>query len=187
MLQAIRGLAGFRGASFRAWVFAIARRAIIDDYRVRRKNAEVEAEEATEDHLVETKHEVRTICQCRERLTYCLTCLQQHSSLEEEAALLLADLHGSSDKASAARLSMPLSSYKWLLHRGRQRMHEHACGTCPMIGKEGLAANCARGPDSGAGASHGKRLTRRKRTGGSGLTGAQLETLCGELLRELGL
>ena len=188
MLQAIRGLEGFRGVNLRAWVFSIARRVITDYAREFIPAATVVTDDLAAERTVEERREVRRICDCRERLTHCLACLEQRCGTLEFVAVLLANLHGWDDRDAAARLRMPLPSFKLLLHGARQRVHAHACGTCPLIAQTGLRANCPKGPEFVR-----KAVVSAKEPGGrphglrSGLTGPELEALRRKLISELGL
>ena len=189
MLQALRGLSGFRGLNLRAWMFSIARNLVTDRFREQDRAEIVSLDELPEECLGRGPQHIRSICECRERLNHCLACFALRAGLEEQIALLLSDVHGLPDKISAARLDMSVSGFKWLLHQARIRLHRHAGGTCPLVGKTGRAAFCAGAPGAQPG---GERSVDRwagesSRPYLSGLNEGALEQLRDELLRDLGV
>jgi RNA polymerase sigma-70 factor (ECF subfamily) len=184
MLQALRGISGFRGLHLRAWLFSIARHLIIDRFREQSRAEVVSLEELPEEWLGRGPQHVRSVCECRERLRHCFACFAAQAGLEEQVALLLADVHGLPDKVSAARMGMPVSGYKWLLHEARNRLHRHAGGTCPLVGKTGREAFCAGAPVARPVASHPMNGSSRPHR--SGLSEGAIERLRQELLRDLG-
>jgi RNA polymerase sigma-70 factor (ECF subfamily) len=189
LLQALRGLPGFRGLQLRAWLFSIARNLVNDRFREQERAEVVSLDELPEECLSRGPQQVRSICECRERLQHCFACFALQAGLEEQVALLLADVHGLSDKVSAARMSMPEPGFKWLLHQARRRLHRHAGGTCPLIGKTGSTAPCAAAPGAQPAGEQSvdRRLNGSSRPYRSGLSEGALEQLRRQLVRELGI
>jgi RNA polymerase sigma-70 factor (ECF subfamily) len=143
MLKALRGYSGFRGLHLRGWLFSIARNLVTDRFREQDRAEIVSLEELPEECLGRDTQHVHSICECRERLKHCFACFALQAGLEEQVALLLSDVHGFPDKVSAERMHLPVSGFKWLLHQARNRLHRHAGGTCPLVGKSGREAFCA--------------------------------------------
>lgn len=186
MLQALLGLAGFRGSNLRAWVFTIARNVIADRMRREGRSIVVSPDELDVDDRSAPFSSIPEICECRERLQHCLTCFERQIGLPEQISLLLADVHGLRDKDSAARMKMPVTSFKWLLFQARSSMHEFAGGTCPLVGKAGMNAPCEGAPGL-------RKRTRpeipvhRRAPSPCGLSDDELRTLRRELLTNLGM
>ena len=189
LLLALRGLPGFRGLHLRAWLFSIARNLVSDSFREQDRADVLSIDDLPEESLSGGPQQVRSVCECRERLKHCFACFAMQAGLEEQIALLLADVHGLPDKISAARMGMAVSGFKWLLHRARNRLHRHAGGTCPLVAKTGSTAPCAGAPGAQpAGAPpFDRRLNGSSRPCRSGLREGDLARLRDELLGSLGI
>jgi hypothetical protein len=61
-------------------------------------------------------------CEARELLRVYVDYIRRTLRLEEQVAVLLADVHGYRDKDSASLVGMSLASFKLLLHRARSRL-----------------------------------------------------------------
>ncbi len=127
-----------RGENLRAWLLTIARHLIIDHYRTRNRIqfVEVDALHETEPALRTPSDAVWVVCECRARLRSWLDCITQRLHLEEQVAVLLADVHGYRDKDGAALMQMSLPSFKLLLHGTRWRLRQIAGGTCSLLRKD---------------------------------------------------
>lgn len=162
-LQALRNLDEFRGNDLRAWVFAIARRLIIDGYRAQGRVQFVEIDEENlqrkERALQSAPDLVEATCTARERIRCCLACIATLTPVNAQVAILLADVHGFSDQESATRLSISLSSFKAQLHKARRCLHATAGHECPLVSKKGMLGGC---PDCTHQAG-GKGAVRRRR------------------------
>ena len=105
-VKATRALAGFRGGSPRAWLFAIARTTFLDEVRRRREFASAEPPEApVTDPDVAEVHTVRAV----------LATLPE----SQRSALILRDQLDLSYEEVAAALGKSLSATKVLIHRAR--------------------------------------------------------------------
>ena len=125
----------FRGASASAWLLTIARNLIVDHYRARSRYRFVDV-----DQLAEFEPALRTapdvagvICDCRSRMSGWLDCITRTLRLEEQVAVLLADIYGYRDRESAAELRMSVPSFKLLLHGARGRLHKFADDRCTVV------------------------------------------------------
>jgi RNA polymerase sigma-70 factor, ECF subfamily len=143
------------------WLFAIARNLIVDYYRARGRSRFVEASSLadTEPALQTAPDAVHVTCQQRERLSRWVDCMNRNLPLEEQVAVLLADVYGHWDRDSAAELGLSLPSFKLLLHRARTRLNSIAGGRCGLV-CNATAAECAR---CSGGESVPDGLTRRSR------------------------
>jgi RNA polymerase sigma factor (sigma-70 family) len=139
LLQALAKLATFRGRNFRGWLFSISRNLIVDHFRAQKRVHFVDVAEATlreaEPSLRTRSDAVHVACDCRASLARWLECLKKELRLEQQLAVLLTDVHGYSDKASAAELNMSVPSFKLLLHGARSRLNAVAGGSCELLRK----------------------------------------------------
>ena len=137
LLQALAKLSTFRGRNFQAWIFTISRHLVIDHYRTRNRVQFVEVSEAAsgeaEPALQTGSDQLHSVCDCRARLGRWVHCVTQRLRLEQQVAVLLSDVHGYSDKASAAELEMTLPSFKLLLHEARSILNAWSGGSCTLL------------------------------------------------------
>lgn len=139
LLLACANLSTFRGEDLSAWMFMIARHLIVDHFRVRSRFQFVQI-----TALAETEPAVQTspdaALERRERLRGWLDCITHRLRLEEQVAVLLADIYEYRDKDSAAALCMSVPSFKLMLHETRARLHEIAGANGTPVKKMGAAA-----------------------------------------------
>ncbi len=143
LLLACAKLGTCRGENFRPWLLMIARHLIVDHYRTRNRFRFVEAAglAETEPALQTAPDAARAVCEPRERLSCWIDSVTSRLRLEEQVAVLLADMHGYRDKDSAAVLSMSVPCFKLLLHRTRARLRALAEGN-RMVGTHRLGVRC---------------------------------------------
>ncbi len=100
--------------NLRAWVFRVARNAVIDHLRRRRPDGPGEAVEAASrsDVREENSHD----------LTPCLDPLMEQLPQSYRQTLQLTDLGGLTQKAAADALSLSLSGMKSRVQRGREKL-----------------------------------------------------------------
>lgn len=130
LLQAFAKRGTFRGENFSAWVLTIARHLIVDYHRVQNRFQFVEVEQAAlaeaEPALRTSPNAVLAVCEWRERREDWLHTITHRLRLDQQVAVLLADIYGHRDKDSAAVLCMSVPSFKLLLHGARARLRENA-------------------------------------------------------------
>jgi RNA polymerase sigma factor (sigma-70 family) len=141
LLVASAKLATCRGSNPQAWLFSIARNLICDHFRGLDRRRCVEMDEAvqteTEPALQTAAENTQDLCDRRERLRCWVSCISRWLRLEEQIALLLADVHGYRDKESAAELGITVASFKLLLHDARARLRLIGGSYCWFVdGKE---------------------------------------------------
>lgn len=171
LLQAWAKLDTFRGGDFRAWLFTIARRLVIDSYRLRRESQHLDASAPllAESHpaLQTPPDTIQVMCDCRARLDSWVDCLTRRLRLEEQVAVLLADIHSYRDKESAAALGISLASFKLLLHHARGRLRAIAGGHCALADqarppcRDAAPDSCRCNADRGAACRLGIKCARR--------------------------
>lgn len=148
LLVACAEIGTFHGGNLSRWLLTIARHLIVDHYRAenRFQFEEVAALQERESALRIPLDSVLAVAECRERLRLLLECITQRIYLEQQVALLLADVCGYCDKYSAAVLRMSLPCFKLLLHGARARLRQ-------MADSDGQVERSSGWP-------HGARLTR---------------------------
>lgn len=151
MLVACAKLSTFRGGDFQAWLLTIARHRITDYYRAQRRSPfvdqdRVEGLESEEDPQISHSFSVCDTCHHRARLQCYLNCIRRRLDVEEQVAVMLADIYGHRDKESANFMSLSVPSFKLLLHKARVRLQEGAGGFCALV-QQGFATckSCAEG------------------------------------------
>jgi len=131
LLQACTKIDTCRGEDVAPWLHTIARHLIVDHYRARHRFqfVEVTALAETEPALRTPRDAVPSLCERRQRLSCLTDCITRRLRLEQQVAVLLADVHGCRDKESAAVLGMSVPCFKLLLHGARGRLQTVAGGT----------------------------------------------------------
>jgi RNA polymerase sigma factor (sigma-70 family) len=151
LLVASAKLGTFLGGSLQAWVLTIARNLVIDYYRGQGQRRPIEMEDAVQletEPALQTESEcVQRLCDNRERLRCWVSCISQRLRLEQQIALLLADVHGYRDKESAAELGVTVACFKLLLHGARADLRGIAGDACGLAA--GKAADAAMASGTG--------------------------------------
>jgi RNA polymerase sigma factor (sigma-70 family) len=176
LLVACAKLDTCRGDNVLPWLFTIARHQIVDHYRVTKRVRFVEAAALAEiEPALQTQPDVVQVAyECRQKLGTWVSCITRRLRLEEQVAVLLADVYGHRDRDSAAELGLSLPSFKLLLHRARARLNTVAGGSCGLVCNASVArAERCRGRTSEAALTRGSRSP-------------ELLALRGRLLRGLG-
>lgn len=126
LLKAALKLSSFNGSNLGAWVFVIARNLVIDYYRIngRRDYVDITIAAATERVLRTDEQSVPDNCDRCRRLQNWLLSLARFLALEEQVAVLMADIYGFGAKDSAPKLHITVPSYKLLLHGARSYLRE---------------------------------------------------------------
>jgi RNA polymerase sigma factor (sigma-70 family) len=149
LLVASAKLGTCRGTSPQAWLLSIARNLICDHYRGLDRRRCVELDEAvemeTEPALQTGLESVQSLCDSRERLRCWVRCISLRLRLEQQIAVLLADVHGYRDKESAAELGISVPGFKLLLHGARGLLRSLSGSTCGLVPGEAADAPLAPG------------------------------------------
>ena len=153
-VRVFRHLAKFEGrSSFRTWLFAIATSAARDHHRSRQRwpaDAQDRARTLAESGP-ETAEEFRRIAQLseagryeiREHIDFCLTCIMKTLPLEQQLAVMLADIYGFTAAEGAEIVGVTLGVFKHLLHDARVTMERVFENRCALIGKTGVCHQCS--------------------------------------------
>jgi RNA polymerase sigma-70 factor (ECF subfamily) len=132
-ISAFRGLRGYRGGSFRAWLLRIVRNACYDEFRRRQRRPATSLEEltpfggdTTPDSLVELTHHgegpetAAEHTELRRALEDCLNTLP----LDFRAVAVLVDIQGYDYRETATVIGKPLGTVKSRLARARARLRD---------------------------------------------------------------
>jgi RNA polymerase sigma-70 factor (ECF subfamily) len=132
-ISAFRGLRGYRGGSFRAWLLRIVRNACYDEFRRRKRRPTTSLEElspfngdATPDHIGELMHQgegpetATEQAELRRAIEDCLNRLP----LDYRTIAVLVDVQGYDYREAAAVIGKPLGTVKSRLARARARLRD---------------------------------------------------------------
>jgi len=108
----------------RAWLFSVARNALIDRYRTTKDHVPL-----PDDLVAETEPERKTV----DDLSQCLPRVLSELSEPDRQALLMCDLEGISQKDYAKSAGISLSAAKSRLQRARQRLQSHLVSACQVV------------------------------------------------------
>lgn len=136
-LRMQRGLGGLKNESrLVAWIYQIARHAIIDYYRARDRQPDRPAGLAID---LETVHPAslpvesfESSGQLRTELAGCLRPMIERLSEDYRQAVTLVDLEGLAQHEAAARLGLSVSGMKSRVQRGRRHLRE-MLGACCVV------------------------------------------------------
>lgn len=133
----------------RAWLFQVARHALIDQQRARRPTA------ALSDELSAPETEAPAPV---EQLSQCLPRVLGELSASDRLAIELCDIAGLSQQALADRLGISLSGAKSRLQRARRRLRQRLVEDCQVCFDESgrVAGFIARPAPAAAAAGPGK-------------------------------
>lgn len=153
-IRAHRGLASFKGrASFRTWLFSIATNLARDHRRVQAR-WRVDAQDRTREFAESipgvplefqriNRSTPRGVFEVREHIDYCFTCILKTLPLEQQLALLLAEICAFRDAESARITGATLARFKHRLHAARATMQRIFAGRCALVSKQGACYQCS--------------------------------------------
>ncbi len=141
------------GASFRPWIFGIAARVAVG-HLAGEKTWDPEAlfragQRAREDAGVRRRlqalhdSDLHTSYNLREHIDFCFTRLGRTLPPHEQAALLLAEVHGFSPEEAATAQGIPSQTLRFRVQQARQTLVEHLDQRCSLINKDGSCNECA--------------------------------------------
>ena len=153
-VRVFRNLAKFKGrSSFRTWLFAIATSAARDHHRVKQRfpvdaqdRARTLAEsgpETAEEFLRVARESEAGRYQIGEHIDFCLICIMKMLPLEEQLAVMLAEISGFTAVEGAEIIGVTLGVFKHLLHDARVKMERVFEHRCALISKSGVCHQCS--------------------------------------------
>ncbi|MBI3666290.1 MAG: RNA polymerase sigma factor, partial [Acidobacteria bacterium] len=153
-LQALETIAHYKGASsFRIWIFGRAAEAALEYLRGQKqwdpdaliRAGRRAAEKASERRKLQKIHKskLHTTYAIEEHIDFCFTCMGRCLPPHEEAALLLAEVHGFSDAEAAETLGISVQAVRFRVLQARQALVDHFDSRCSLINKDGTCSECA--------------------------------------------
>ena len=152
LIKAWRAMPKFRAdAQFSTWLTAIATRGAIDHLRANvrwRKEAQVayanlcaESEELSGEVMAAFTSPDFSF-EVREHVAYCFTCVGRSLPPDEQAALVLRDVMGMSNREASNILGISESVLRHRLAAARKAMEERYEGLCALVNKRGICHQC---------------------------------------------
>ncbi len=152
LLRAYEKLAGFRGeAAFGTWLYTVATRTCLDHLRTR-KRWRFDAQSHVRDHLhsgPEREAEINRVLDspdhvfdAQEHIAFCFSCVARSLLPLEQAALVLRDVMGLSNREAADVLEISESVLRHHLSAARRNMQESFDGLCGIVSKSGVCYQC---------------------------------------------
>lgn len=121
-----------------AWVYQVARSAVVDQYRARKRN-----EVAADADALETLAEADDECEAERLLAACIPHFVSALPEPYREALTLTDLQGLTQKEAAERLGVSLSGMKSRVQRGRAKLREAFDACCHIaLDARGKVIDC---------------------------------------------
>ena len=140
-------------ASLKTWVFTIAtnrakqhlkkqKRWVIDTFEQTRLMAYRETNLL--DQINQThQFSPQGVYDIKEHIDYCFTCVSKMLPIEQQIALILADVYGFKTKEICQILEASTSQIKHYLHNARKKMIEIFDHTCALVNKNGVCNQCS--------------------------------------------
>lgn len=116
----------------RAWLFQVARNALIDEYRVQRKQVELPEDISQESEIIEPI----------QSLSKCIVRVLAELSLEDRQIIEECDLNSVKQKIYAEQHGLSLTAVKSRLLRAREKMRRQMSVACQVkFDEQGLVAD----------------------------------------------
>ncbi len=153
LLKAVERFESLRAdAAFKSWIFQIATRTCLDHLRKKKRwrpfsqhYAEVECDGNVEERqkVIDSVRDADHAYDVREHIAFCFTCVGRSLEPEHQAALVLREILGFSNREAADVLGVTESVLRHRLSDARKSMRESFAGLCTLVSKEGLCWQCA--------------------------------------------
>lgn len=145
-------IASFRGeSSFSTWLCSIGIRKAVGHLR-RQKRWRTEAQVAYANecyHSPALRTEVFSVLsnpaftyEADEHIAYCFTCVGRSLPLQEQAALVMREVLGMSNREAAKALGLSESVLRHHLTSARRTMEQGFDGLCSLVNKQGVCYQC---------------------------------------------
>jgi RNA polymerase sigma-70 factor, ECF subfamily len=153
-LKAAANLDSFQNkSSLKTWIFAIAKNLAFDDLKARKRFAD-DAQDKCKTAVLsdgfyqtELENAVRNSSaekfEVREHINFCFNCLAKTLKIEQQVAVILADIYDFKRAEIAEILDKTESVVKHLLFEGRKSLQEKYENRCALINKKGVCHQCS--------------------------------------------
>jgi RNA polymerase sigma-70 factor (ECF subfamily) len=153
-LRARQKFSGYQGKStLKTWVFTIATNLARDNYKVKKRwqldaqdHCRILAESASEHqaHIFAAKASIPDQqFEITEHIDFCFTCVAKNLKLEEQIAIILAEVYQFKRGEIAAILNKTEGVVKHLLHNSRRALQQRYDNRCALVSKKGVCYQCA--------------------------------------------
>src|SRR5579885_2038323 len=153
-LKALESIADFPGdSSFRTWMFRLAAEAGLAHLQGKRqwdpdaviRAGQIAGEDPGQRRKLQKRHRsgAHSTYEIREHIDFCFTSMGRTLPPEENAALLLIDVHGFTLEEAAETLGIPGELVRFRLEQARQAMIDRHESRCGLINKNGSCSQCA--------------------------------------------
>lgn len=153
LLKALERISTLRSeGAFRSWLMSIATSTSLDHLRKLGRwrpysQSYVEQECADSEELrnevIETTRDPEFEFDVREHISFCFTCVARSLEPEQEAAIILREVLGLSNREAAETLGVTESVLRHHLSDGRRSMEASFEGLCALVNKEGMCHQCS--------------------------------------------
>ncbi len=152
LVRVLESLPSFRGESrFKTWLFGIATHACLDHLRKKKRwrvEAQLEGEKdahASPERLAGVGALLNApdcVFEIREHVAFCFSCIARTLPPEEQAAILLREVLGFTDREAASMVEASEPIFRHRLSDARKKMIAAFDGLCTLINKEGPCWQC---------------------------------------------
>ena len=152
--KAFQKFDSFKGnSSFKTWLFAIATNLAKDHIRARKRWSAFAQDHcktlvgSTKRLAAELRHINETSghgkYEIHEHIDFCFTCISKSLVLEQQLALMLADIYDFKVKEIGEILNQATGVVKHLLHNARKTMQDVFDHRCALVSKKGACHQCS--------------------------------------------
>ncbi|MFT3708129.1 MAG: RNA polymerase sigma factor [Archangium sp.] len=148
LLKATKSLHSFRGgSSIRTWLYAVTTRTAIDHLRAAKRwnnQAMVDACDPRAADSVKAKFSADASARfdVNQHISLCFTCVGRSLEPEQQAALVLSEVFGLTDREGAEALELTEPKYRHLLGDAREHMRSEFENLCALVNKKGACHQC---------------------------------------------
>jgi RNA polymerase sigma-70 factor (ECF subfamily) len=148
LLKASRSFATFREeSSVRTWLYAVTTRTAIDHLRAAKRwdnQAMVDACDPRGGDSVKARFAADASAQfdVNQHLSLCFTCVGRSLEPEAQAALMLSEVFGVTDREGAEVLDLTEPKFRHLLGDARAQMRAEYENLCALVNKKGACHQC---------------------------------------------
>lgn len=153
-LKCLAAIESFQNkCSLKTWIFTVAKNLAFDNLRARKRfsdDSQDKCRTSVESHP-EYREQLETAFhdspekrfEIREHINFCFNCLAKTLNLEEQIAVILADIYDFKRAEIAEVLDKSEGVVKHLLFNGRKSLQEKYENRCVLVGKGGICYQCA--------------------------------------------